>query len=296
MRWLLALTLPLVLLFTTGCEQVDRWLAGAESGKQALAARPTQAVREFCFGYYTSDNVRAVYKKFTPVRQYLQEQLGHMGMQVSIQNKIYHSYSEANDALVKGECDFFRFGPASYVIAKERNPQVQLIAIEHKQGEKRSTGAIVVRNESRFKSLADLKGATFAFGDEFSTIGRYLAQAELVKAGIHVAELEDFEYLGRHDWVARAVLEGKFEAGAVNSGTLKKAGEGLRALVTFPNVSRPWVARSGLEPKVLAALKTALLGLKDPAVLEALEEDGFLETDDSDFQFVREGMKLAEQF
>jgi phosphonate transport system substrate-binding protein len=293
MRRVWALTLPLILLFITGCEPVERWLADSRT---PAPATDQDQVREFCFGYYTSDNVRAVYKKFTPVRQYLQTQLGVMGLPVSIQNKIYHSYSEANDALVKGECDFFRFGPASYVIAKERNPQVQLIAIEHKRGEKTSTGVIAVRADSRFKGLADLKGATFAFGDEFSTIGRYLAQGELVKAGVHAAELEDFEYLGRHDWVARALLDGKFEAGALNNSTFKKAGEGLRALVTFPNVSRPWVARAGLDPRFQQALKKALLDLKDPEVLEALEEDGFLETTDADFQFVREGMKLAEQF
>ena len=188
MRAVFALTIPLVLLFATGCEQIDRWLGG--TGESVATARHEPVARDICFGYYTAENVRAVYKKFAPVRQYLQGQLGDMGVKVLIQNKIYHSYADANEALVKGECDFFRFGPASYVIAKARNPDIQLIAIGQSKGEKTSTGMIVVRADSKIKSLTDLKRATFAFGDEYSTIGRYLAQAELVKAGIHAADLE----------------------------------------------------------------------------------------------------------
>ena len=85
--------------------------------------------------------------------------------------------------------------------------------MEDKKGERRFSGVIVVGADSSIKRLADLAGKRFAFGDENSTIGRYLAQAELVKAGIRARDLAHYEYLGRHDLVAKAVSLGDFRAG-----------------------------------------------------------------------------------
>ena len=83
---------------------------------------------------------------------------------------IFKSYGEANDALISGDVDFVRFGPASYVIAKDRDPGISLLAMEHKDGEKRFGGVIVVRTNSTIRELSDLKGSRFAFGDEELTM------------------------------------------------------------------------------------------------------------------------------
>lgn len=261
----------------------------------SAAAKPT-AVTSICFGVYTSENVRDIFQKFTPIRKYLQDNLKSQGLRVIIKNNIYHSYDEAIDASVDGSCDFFRFGPSSFVTARARNPGIKLLAIEQEDGEKRFSGYIVARKDSKINAIADLKGATFAFGDQNSTIGRYLSQAELVRAGIHASDLADFDYLGRHDWVARSVADGEHEAGAINQGTLKKFSEKLKVVVEFPNVTRPWIARSELSDEYAKGLTQALLELTDKDILKALKVDGFLTTSDADFDFVREGMKLSEQF
>ncbi len=251
------------------------------------------------FGVYQSDKATVMYRKFTPVIDAIQEEMERqLARPVDIELRIFKTYEQANDALVAGEVDFVRFGPASYVIAKNRNPNVQLLAMEHKKGEKRFKGVVVVSAGSPIKSLSELKGKTFAFGDRNSTIGRYLVQAELVKAGVYARDLKAYKYLGRHDLVAKAVELGDFDAGSIKIGTYKKIEKKgqLRILQSFDNVTKPWISREGLEPAVFKAIQQAMLGIDDAETLKDLKSSGFLPTSDAEYEFVRKGMGAAKRF
>lgn len=251
------------------------------------------------FGVYQTDKASVMYQQFTPIIKELEEQLEkRTGREARIHLVIFKTYDEANDALVAGEIDFVRFGPASYVIAKQRNPEVSLLAMEQKNGERRFSGVIVVPSASSIQSLADLAGKRFAFGDENSTIGRYLAQAELVKAGVRAHDLSHYEYLGRHDLVAKAVALGDFDAGSIKENTFQKlAADGkLRVLWKFDNVTKPWIARAGLDPDLFEHLRQGLLGIENAAALKSLKFSGFLPTSDDEYEFVRNGMQESERF
>ena len=132
---------------------------------------------------------------------------------------------------------------------------------------------------AQIQSVNELKGKRFAFGDEKSTIGRYLSQQYLLQHGITAADLDSYDYLGRHDRVGYAVAAGEFDAGALKESTYKKLlnkGVVLRPIATFQNVTKPWVARSGLSERVFSALRLALLEYKNPEGLKALGKDGFV--------------------
>ena len=205
----------------------------------------------------------------------------------------------ALDALTHGDVDFVRFGPASYVLAKRDEPGIQLLAVEQEDGLKRCKGVIVVRLDSPIQSLSELKGKKFAFGDDNSTIGRYLAQAELAKAGLHASDLASFRYLDRHDKVAKAVEVGDYDAGPVHIATfeaINKEQKKLRVIASFDNVGKPWIARAGLDARITNTLTSALLGMKSPKHLEVLKVHGFLPAHDEDYDLVRQGMKKAAEF
>jgi len=250
------------------------------------------------FGVYTSDKPTAMYRKFKPILTYLKDHLGRGGVNAGIEIKIYPSYSDALEAIVNGEVDFARFGPASYVLAKERNKNVRLLAMEQKQNQKRFYGIFIVSQSSSITSLDQIRGKTFAFGDKNSTIGRYLSQAELVKAGIYAGDLESYEYLGRHDKVALAVAAGNYDAGVVKENTYKKyaASKRLKEIGRFPNVTKPWVVRAGFDEKLFGILQQALWELKDKKILKNLKQDGFLPAADNDYEFVRQGMQRSKEF
>jgi len=246
----------------------------------ALISSPALAANDelsLIFGLYQSDKASEMYKKFNPVIMALQEKLiAELEQPVEIKIQIYKTYQEALDALVFGNVDFVRFGPVSYTLAKSRNPGVQLLAMENKKGSRSFNGVIVVRSDSWINSLHDLKRQSFAFGDSNSTIGRYLAQAELLAVGIHGDDLE-YKYLGRHDTVAKAVIIGDYQAGALKESSFNKANvEGeLRVLSKFANVTKPWIARANLPEPIVDALTKVLLQLHDQQTLKKLKVEGF---------------------
>ena len=254
------------------------------------------------FGVYTSDKPTEMYGKFKPVLAHLEARLqADLDQKVRIKLKIHKTYEAAITAFVKGEVDFVRFGPASYILAKKGNPGIELLAIELK-GEKRIRrfkGVIFCRDDSSIQTIRDLKGKKFAFGDEHSTIGRYLSQAVLVEAGIREKDLEYFKYLGRHDLVVAAVLYRHYDAGAAKISTYdEKKYRGLKTLATFENVTKPWVARAGLHESIRKRLKKALLSIKDRKLLSSIGKKltGFGEVKDSEYEEVRAGMQESEEF
>ncbi len=250
------------------------------------------------FGIYTSDKPTVMYQKFKPIIDYLQGRITQNGINATVKLKIFPSYAAAVDALVAGNVDFMRFGPASYIMAKDRNENIRLLAMEHKKHKKRFYRVFVVIKNSPVYSINELKGKYFAFGNKNSTIGRYLSQAELVKAGIRSSDLAKYDFLGRHDKVALAVAVGNYDAGVVKENTFKKYAEskGLKKIAQFPNVTKPWAVRAGFDDNLFAILQQALLELKDKKTLKALKQDGFFVAEDSDYDFVRQGMRLSEEF
>lgn len=262
-----------------------------------LGARETT---HLTFGVYTSDKPTVMFRKFKLILSSIEEKMAaQLDRDVKIKLQIYSRYRDAMLALVRGQVDFVRFGPASYVLVKEENPKIELLAIEENEGERRFQGVIFCRTDSSIESLRDLKGKRFAFGDENSTIGRFLAQAKLVEAGIHWDDLSHKEYLGRHDRVVTAVLHRRFDAGAAKIRTFRKYKDrGLRILESFDNVTKPWVAREGLDPDTLRELREALLSMKDPRALKSIGKklSGFGRVRDSEYDFVRAGMKRARAF
>jgi phosphonate transport system substrate-binding protein len=251
------------------------------------------------FGVYQTDKATVMYRSFTPLIDALQERVSQrLGQPVDIQLTIFRTYADGIDALCKGTVDFVHFGPASYIVAKEQNPKIQLLAMEHENGEKRFKGVIFVAKNSPVQTLRDLKGKSFAFGDPNSTIGRWLVQAELVEAGLHASDLSNFKYLERHDQVAAAVEHGDFTAGSVKQSTFDRsnAKDTLRAIRTFDNVTKPVVAREGLERPIVQALQQSLFDLKDPDLFKDLKISGFTTATDEEYQLVRDGMKKAEMF
>lgn len=254
---------------------------------------------DLTFGVYTTDKPTVMYRQFMPLVEMVQDRMeAALHREVAIEFRIFKTYEAAREALLASSIDFARFGPASYVLAKQRNPAIELLAMETNKGKKTFPGYIVVRNDSPIQRLAQLRGRRFAFGDKNSTIGRYLAQKELLDAGLFISDLSKHKYLGRHDLVFRAVELGDFDAGAVKSSTYKKLNlKGrLRVLAKFDNVTKPWVARANLDPATRLALSNALIGLKDLATLKALKADGLVQAKDEAYDIIRKSMAASRGF
>ena len=229
----------------------------------ALSATPAGADIKLTFGTYTADKPTDTVRKIKPVLKYLENSLSRqLGEPVRISTQVAKDYDKGISQLITGKVDFVRFGPASYVLAKGKAARISILAMEAVKGKKTFHGIICVQENADIQHLSDLSGKTFAFGNKLSTIGRYLAQSQLLDAGINADQLKRYEFLGRHDRVGTAVGNNEFDAGALKLSTFKKLRNksvAIREIHRFENVTKPWIARAGLDEKVATALKNALL-------------------------------------
>ena len=263
-------------------------------GTGAVFAGEVRALR---FATYATERPSEELRKMEPFQKAIEQNLRARGIDSRIEVRIYPTYDEGIEALVAGEADFARLGPVSYVQAKQRNPELNLLAVEEHEGRKHFSGLIVVSKQSFIRNLQDLRGKRMAFGDPTSTTGRYLAQAEMVKVGLSARDLASYDYLGRHDKVVFAVASGTHDAGATNERTFEKyaAEKNLRELARFPSPTQAWVARKGLEPQIAKALRSSLLDMKGSA-LEYIDRNGFLPGSDADYDELRKVIKAARAF
>ena len=252
------------------------------------------------FGLYASDKATAVVTQFRPLLSQIEVRMEKvLGEKVRIHTRISPTYDQAINKLANGEVDFARFGPASYVLAKDKNSAVELIAMESKKGKKMRSGYIIAHADSAIQDMSALKGERFAFGNEQSTIGRYFAQLLLAEAGVHDKELKGYSYLGRHDKVGEAVAKGDYAAGALKSSTFKKLvkkGRKIRILKEFKLATKAWAARQGLSARVQQALTQVLLEFDDKKALMVLKKDGFVAADDAAYNSVRKAIHNSDAF
>jgi phosphonate transport system substrate-binding protein len=252
------------------------------------------------FGVDASDKPSAMVEQLRPTLDLVEQVASpRLGEPVKIRMRVVRDYQEGVNTLVSGQVDFARLGPASYVQAKQKSSSVEILAVEQLKGKKEFNGVICVAAESSLRTIADLRGHSFAFGADDSTIGRYLAQLYLSKNGVQAEDLKSFSYLGRHDRVGEAVASGQFDAGALEETVFKQLVQGgakIRAIATFPNATKTWVARPGLSMPIRAALTQGLLAVNDPNALAALRFDGFLGGNDQDYDLIRESINENGRF
>lgn len=201
-----------------------------------------------------------LYKRFGPLADHLGRELGR-----PVQIRIENSYDSHIKAIGKGRTDIAFMGPASFVKLTAKYGRVPLLAAFETKGSRTFKGVIVVRQDSPIKTLSDLRGKKFAFGDVDSTMSHLVPRFMLLNAGIDVKSLGKFEFLTNHDNIALGVLAGNFDAGALKEDIYNEyAKQGLRALATSaPVPDHIFVARKGLPDDLVRKISAILISLGD---------------------------------
>jgi len=184
---------------------------------------------------------------------------------------IPQNYAAVVEAMVQGQLDLAHFGGFTFVQASKRAGAVPLVQRERD----RAFHSKFITARDDVKSLADLKGKRFAFGDVNSTSGHLMPAYFMRKEGVDPAVLDGAIYTGGHDATALAVAEKRVDAGALDEAVwdrLVKEGKidasKVRVFWTTPAfVDYVWAARKDLEPEIQKKLAQAFLTL-DPASAE----------------------------
>lgn len=250
------------------------------------------------FGVISRYNPRIMFEEYQPIMDYLTANTPYRFVL-----KLGKTYEDAVDFLCKNDVQVASLGGLTYLEAHKRCGAQPVVRPLNKTGKAFYRSIIVVRKDNPIQTLADLKGHSVAFASRHSTSGNLVPRYELAKAGIHVRDFSIYTNLKHHDMVAKAVLKGEFDAGAVKDIiAYKYLQRGLKILhisAAIPSV--PIVARRDCDPKIVAALKKALLGV-DPqnpahrvflASWNAEFRYGFTEARDADYDILRKIAKTV---
>lgn len=229
-------------------------------------------------------------KRLTPLTNYLSAALERPVILTLSPNM-----GAAIDAIVQGNVELAYLTPVAYVNSRDKgNTRVVVKVVTKGQGAFQLM--IVVRDDSPIKTVADLAGHSFAFGDK----GALLQRAVVVGAGMPLEKLGKHDFLGHYDNIVRSVLHRNVDAGIlVDSTAMRWQGKGIRIVHrSAPLPPYNIAASSKLDPAILARVQEALLKL-DPEnpehlpIIKALDDSctGFAPTSDAEYDVIRQLIK-----
>ena len=147
-------------------------------------------------------------------------------------------YAAVVEGLATNKIDLAWLGGFTFVQARMRT-NGGAVPIAQRAEDAVFTSRFIVPAGSTAKTLADLKGKTFAFGSPSSTSGHLMPRYFLLQAGIDPErDFKSVAFSGAHDVTVAFVASGRAEAGVLNASVLRQADreqeperrEGARAL------------------------------------------------------------------
>ncbi len=277
MRHLLSSLLILFITFSLGCKSY-----GSRSSDLVLRV-----------SMIPTNDPGKMLRDSEPLVSYLEKETG-----TRVQLTIPTNYAAVVEAIANDQVDIAYFGGFTYVQASKRAGVVPLVQRDQDQN---FHSLFITNPDSGIKSLADLKGHSFAFGDVNSTSGHLMPEYFMRQANVDSEVISKAIYTGGHDATALAVAHGKVDAGALDETVYQKMVKDgkldpARAAVFYttpPYFDYVWAARKGLDAKLSEALAQAFLKL-DPAnpeqkgTLEFLRAEKYIRAKDSDYDRLRQ--------
>lgn len=253
-------------------------------------------------GQIPSKNPMRTIRAMQPMMKLMEERLG-----VSVQPSSAQDYDDFVEKMAEGRFDIAFLAPLTYVQAKERTGY-EVIARPWRNGSDSYTSIIIARADGPIRTVADLKGRSFAFADERSTSGYIFPKGHLLRHGIDPdRDFRRTAFVGGHDNVVLNVLRGEFDAGAVYNdarrAALKGDEERIRQLrivaVTKPIPNEPIALSPRFRrehPELAARVEEFFLTLHEtPEGREALRVysegepiERYVRARDADYDSVRE--------
>lgn len=239
-------------------------------------------------------------RKFKPLGAYLEQQLG-----MKVQFVPVADYPAVVEALATDRLDLAWLGGFTFVQVRLKTGNA--IPLVQREQDAQFTSKFITANPE-VKSLADLKGKSFAFGSVSSTSGSLMPRFFMLKDGIKPETyFSRVAYSGAHDATVAWVQAGKVDGGVLNASVWEKlvaAGKvdtaKVRVLSTTPTYyDYNWTVRGTLDPALAEKIKAAFLAL-DPAnpehkaILDLQAASRFIETQPENYKGIEEAARAAE--
>jgi len=283
-------------------------LMGFGSSTGALAAS-CENPDSLTFAIIPTEESVAELQLYQPVTERLAEMTGK-----KIEFFMPTSYASVVEGLLSKFVDVAVLGPYSYVIANEKDKEIEVFATYAKKpgylqeegpGYK---GVLITKKGSGLKTIESLKGKLVGLTDPGSTSGNLVPRVVFAKE-VNM-DLDDFfkkaVYTGSHELSTVAVYQGKVDAAFVAShrfdnvvekGQVKL--EDFNILWSSPPIPQdPFVYRSPLCQDIKDNISKTFLGLKDDPAAQAflanVKSNTFVAMTSADYDVIRDLKKAKD--
>lgn len=239
-------------------------------------------------------------RKFKPLGAYLEQKIG-----MKVEFVPVADYPAVVEALATDRLDMAWLGGFTFVQVNLKTGNA--IPLVQREQDAQFTSKFIT-SDPNVKSLADLKGKTFAFGSISSTSGslmpRYFMLQDNIKPETYFSRVA---YSGAHDATAAWVQAGKVDAGVLNASVWDKLVNSgkvdtnkVKVFATTPTYfDYNWTVRGTLDPALAEKLKQAFLALdpakpEDKAILDLQAASRFIATKPENYTSIEDAARAAD--
>lgn len=267
--------------------QLGNQLGDASFNLQSVVAR-LKTGREIIFGvnpFTVPENIKRMY---VPILERVCGSIGYKARTIIVKD-----YETLSDEIANGVIDVGWFSPFAYVTAHDKSGVIPLVTPKV-NGKFSYVGYVITRNSSGIQSLQDLRGRHFGYVDAHSASGYVYARHILKSNGLDPDTLfGETSFMGSHDGVIKAVLNGELDAGATYNEAIEfcrasglPVGE-LRILAQTDEIPKDAIACNPELPKdKMETLKKAFVEFCDFSGIQSPVQ-GFAESSDRAYDVIR---------
>ncbi len=262
----------------------------------AARAAPADWPKQLRVGLIPTESSDHITDRYGGLARYLEAKLG-----IPVELQTSTDYNGVITAMQFKHVDLAYFGPKSYVEAAQRANAEAFCLEVAADGSQGYHGIIITRAGSGLKTMADLKGKTWAFTDPNSTSGTLVPTVYFVKE-LRIDPEKYFSkvsFSGSHEASMLVVKGGKIDGASTNDLDLERGvgklwnKEDFQVIWTSKLIpGSPMAYRKDLPESLRKALRDAFVELKDPAVLEPLKLKGYAATTDAAYDPIREQIEV----
>lgn len=209
------------------------------------------------FGFDLRSSIQEDARQYQPLLNYLENETGYT-FQLVLASKDDH----LDKKLGNSKIDFAAIGAVTYINSKESHNIHPVVRGLNDKNKAEYQSLIVVHPDSDINNIGEIKGKSFAFGNESSTQGHLIPRIELLNHEIPLNELAEYEYFGSHRNCASAVISRKFDAcGMQDTMARELESEGLiRVLYTSEYYPSSGIAASpNVDKDIIEKVRQALI-------------------------------------
>jgi phosphonate transport system substrate-binding protein len=275
--------LALVVVFAAAC------------GSSAPAGPPIKST--VVMGFVPSQTTSVVQTNADLIAQYLSKKTGY-----TVESHVLTSYAAVTEGMTSNQVDIGWVGPLDYVIAHKKNG-AEAVTKSVRNGVAGYKAFIIVNKASGIRSVQDLKGKKFAFGDPLSTSSNLVPRYAMKQAGMNPDSDVRGVNISNQSQIAINVCQGVVDAGAIYDDARKNAGvdtscpgvmDKTQIIYTSDLIpGDPQMLRHNLNSEQKKKLRDAMVALgSDPSMKDPLKSlytiDALVPASDGDYKFVRD--------